>query len=343
MKKVTRKTVKYAKPNFIVTQKNLTAQWAFPVSRFEEFLSLFHQAVYDVAVQRLSDTKPIENPKGEKHSKDARLLVSAISNAMLAATGYRSTPYYCDVDYFFWIVGGMVCFGCVLPSSETIQGLEYRTWKHKGKRMKFGLPWVRTPWEIVRKGKRLSGKCPDGAIPSYVRLLSFHPSQTVGVQEFARRMVHNPKEREWAVQYAMRTRTDDLREKRQEQVARDIRACQMRMGGAGVIADERYRQIHEEGFTAARDDSYVKGELARAAMAYAEPGVNSKSGGVISMWPATWDIAWWKPSDDPVRNLIRAGALIAAEIDRHYRLRVTASPSPAKVMQEVIKREVSGV
>ena len=28
---------------------------------------------------------------------------------------------------------------------------------------------------------------------------------------------------------------------------------------------------------------------------------------------------WWKPSIDPVRNLAKAGALIAAEIDRLQR------------------------
>lgn len=31
-------------------------------------------------------------------------------------------------------------------------------------------------------------------------------------------------------------------------------------------------------------------------------------------WP--WDEEWWKPSLDPIRNLEKAGALIAAEIDR---------------------------
>lgn len=31
-------------------------------------------------------------------------------------------------------------------------------------------------------------------------------------------------------------------------------------------------------------------------------------------WP--WDAKWWKPSDDPIKNLVKSGALIAAEIDR---------------------------
>lgn len=29
---------------------------------------------------------------------------------------------------------------------------------------------------------------------------------------------------------------------------------------------------------------------------------------------------WWKPSDDPIRNLVKVSALIAAEIDRLKRL-----------------------
>lgn len=29
----------------------------------------------------------------------------------------------------------------------------------------------------------------------------------------------------------------------------------------------------------------------------------------------------WKPSSDPIRNLVKAGALIAAEIDRLHRVK----------------------
>lgn len=35
-------------------------------------------------------------------------------------------------------------------------------------------------------------------------------------------------------------------------------------------------------------------------------------------WPFGQD--WWKPSNDPIRNLVKAGALIAAEIDRLHRI-----------------------
>lgn len=34
-----------------------------------------------------------------------------------------------------------------------------------------------------------------------------------------------------------------------------------------------------------------------------------------------YDQVWWKPSRDPIRDLEKAGALIAAEIDRHLRAR----------------------
>ena len=36
-------------------------------------------------------------------------------------------------------------------------------------------------------------------------------------------------------------------------------------------------------------------------------------------WPSSWNTSWWKPSADPIRNLVKAGALIAAEIDRLQR------------------------
>ena len=41
-----------------------------------------------------------------------------------------------------------------------------------------------------------------------------------------------------------------------------------------------------------------------------------ENGKVRPCWDWPWAKKWWKPSDDPVRNLVKAGALIAAEIDR---------------------------
>jgi hypothetical protein len=42
---------------------------------------------------------------------------------------------------------------------------------------------------------------------------------------------------------------------------------------------------------------------------------------LLQDWP--WDERWWKPSNDPIRDLVKAGALIAAEIDRLQRSEAT--------------------
>lgn len=88
------------------------------------------------------------------------------------------------------------------------------------------------------------------------------------------------------------------------------------VNGVGLIAAERTRQIAEEGWTPAHDAEHGYGVLADAARAYAlaavAPGFDHDN--PPQAWP--WDEGWWKPSDDPVRNLVKAGALIAAEIDR---------------------------
>lgn len=93
------------------------------------------------------------------------------------------------------------------------------------------------------------------------------------------------------------------------------------------IAAERRRQIEVEGWTPEHDDAHSDGELSRAAANYAahasahmrvnvsnkvyrctDPAAHHRFG-----WP--WAMRWWKPKD-PRRDLIRAGALIVAEIER---------------------------
>jgi len=88
-----------------------------------------------------------------------------------------------------------------------------------------------------------------------------------------------------------------------------------------MITAERQRQIEQEGWTPEHDDEHRRGELARAAACYAQSAAYHARHftphyvfGRPSEWP--WDLDWWKPSGDPVRNLVKAGALIAAEIDR---------------------------
>ncbi len=93
--------------------------------------------------------------------------------------------------------------------------------------------------------------------------------------------------------------------------------------GAELIAAERQRQIDVEGWTPEHDDKHHQGEMADAAACYALRSYEPVRGDEKpkSMWP--WAPEWWKPSDDPVRNLVKAGALIAAEIDRLQRLETT--------------------
>lgn len=100
--------------------------------------------------------------------------------------------------------------------------------------------------------------------------------------------------------------------------------------GTDLIAQERYRQISDEGWTPEHDDKHDYGQLAAAAMCYtqvtlirmtykANASAERESETIATHWP--WDESWWKPSPDAVRNLVKAGALIAAEIDRLQRLK----------------------
>lgn len=98
------------------------------------------------------------------------------------------------------------------------------------------------------------------------------------------------------------------------------------MSGVELIAAERQRQVEEEGFTAEQDQAYDNQELALAAASYALPlGARevqwAGEAGIDChprLWP--WAARWYKPSpNDRVRELVKAGALIAAEIDRLQR------------------------
>jgi hypothetical protein len=102
---------------------------------------------------------------------------------------------------------------------------------------------------------------------------------------------------------------------------------EMKLSGAELIAQERARQVASENWTAEHDDTHSEGELAEAAACYAASGVYSVKGWdlrrVIEYMSWPWRREWWKPTDDPIRNLVKAGALIAAEIDRLQRLKAS--------------------
>ena len=97
------------------------------------------------------------------------------------------------------------------------------------------------------------------------------------------------------------------------------------MDGVERIARERKRQVEQEGWSMEHDRQHGGAELSLAAACYSiyaaglmnQMSPSEDLNGVPLIWP--WLEAAWKPSDDPIRNLEKAGALIAAEIDRLLR------------------------
>ncbi len=84
------------------------------------------------------------------------------------------------------------------------------------------------------------------------------------------------------------------------------------------VLAERQRQVEAEGWTSEYDDDHDDGELAAAAAAYALSAANC----VVELpyhrvWP--WQTNWWKPTT-PRRDLVKAAALLIAEIERLDRL-----------------------
>jgi len=83
------------------------------------------------------------------------------------------------------------------------------------------------------------------------------------------------------------------------------------MTGIELISMERQRQIDEEGYTVETDQRYQLNQLSFAAISYLlTMDTNTK---MPLVWP--WTERYWKP-EDRIKNLIKAGSLIAAEIDR---------------------------
>jgi hypothetical protein len=107
-------------------------------------------------------------------------------------------------------------------------------------------------------------------------------------------------------------------------IASALRRCAGVGGVIGEIAAERKRQVASEGWSTEHDDDHDRDEMARAAACYALPEryrkmtVRDDDGDstpteVPELWP--WSVVWWKPKS-PRRDLLRAGALIIAEIER---------------------------
>lgn len=91
------------------------------------------------------------------------------------------------------------------------------------------------------------------------------------------------------------------------------------------VLAERRRQIAQERFSLAHDDRHRRGTLTHAAMCYAEDTTWDK-GCAPPEWP--FEAAWWKPTTRR-RNLVKATALLLAEIEREDR-RIAKRKAKAK-------------
>jgi hypothetical protein len=100
------------------------------------------------------------------------------------------------------------------------------------------------------------------------------------------------------------------------------------MTGIELIAAERKRQIEEEGWNDSFVDSCMMNELSDAAVCYALSKKDRDLDVLVCdgvqylfnrLWP--WYDKQWKPTpNNRIRELEKAGALAAAEIDRLLRL-----------------------
>lgn len=112
------------------------------------------------------------------------------------------------------------------------------------------------------------------------------------------------------------------------------------------VLAERERQKTIEGWTPEHDDDHRGGQMAAAAAAYAWhaslpdhklPSMGSPDSFLRfiwrHIWPSygtaygAWDDHWWKPTNRR-RNLVKAGALILAEIERLDRARSQHQEQP---------------
>jgi hypothetical protein len=155
------------------------------------------------------------------------------------------------------------------------------------------------------------------------------PGDVAGLIERLRRFANNP------ARYASRHDVETAKDAADALAALSLESAKSEGGdhaptALGSIAAERARQISVEGWTPEHDDGHGDGALAIAAACYAAPRAVTHrhvledrrsppvhAGQRHLVWP--WDFDWWKPKAER-ENLVRAGALIVAEIERLDRL-----------------------
>lgn len=92
------------------------------------------------------------------------------------------------------------------------------------------------------------------------------------------------------------------------------------------VLAERQRQVTAEGWTPEHDDNYADGQLAYAAAAYSVASVETSDSLMVAsqlFHRTRWHKEWWKPST-PRRDMVKAAALILAEIERLDRAAIRA-------------------
>ncbi|MGO0653326.1 ead/Ea22-like family protein [Citrobacter freundii] len=116
-----------------------------------------------------------------------------------------------------------------------------------------------------------------------------------------------------AVAIAMRDDMWNAREKLEaaEKRIAELEARAFNPAILDVIA-ERQRQQSVEGWTPEHDDQYGKSQLLWASSCYLLNTIQPFNR-IPMDWP--WDSSWWKPTNSR-RDLVKAGALILAEIER---------------------------
>jgi hypothetical protein len=107
----------------------------------------------------------------------------------------------------------------------------------------------------------------------------------------------------------------------EKMIVEDLYGMNLNSPGISIIEAERIRQMVQEGYSKEHDLCHVNGELADAAASYAlterslTAFVEKDRDDVPMMWP--FEKQAYKPTPgNRVRQLAKAGAFIAAEIDR---------------------------
>lgn len=96
------------------------------------------------------------------------------------------------------------------------------------------------------------------------------------------------------------------------------------LDGATIIEIERRRQLYKKGYTREHDDAHRDQSLVKAAICYATP--NRTVAQAVELWPwknapvVNHNIHNSRGREYRIRELAKAGALIAAEIDRLLRM-----------------------